>query len=92
MVCFNKLKEKEKFTLPIFDNKVLSSSQTSQIESKYCVFPTKHDDICEYNPQSFITIGLILDKIIMYYLTDITKQQNKSVIYPEIKVDKIYLY
>ena len=30
-----------------------------------CVFPTKQDNVCDYNPQSVMSGGLILEGIII---------------------------
>ena len=45
--CFLKPERKKHFTFLIFNNEYLSSLKIIKIGPKYCVFPTKHDDICD---------------------------------------------
>ena len=83
----------ETFILPIFDNKLLSSSKTLKSGPKDCVFPTKHDYICYYNSRCFMFGCFMLDDMIMNLFTNAIKQQMKSVkTKSKIKDDKICFY
>ena len=73
--CFYKPKGKKKYTVPIFDNELLSSSKAFKIGPKGCVFSTQNDDICDYNPQCFMSSSFMIDDIIMNLFTDTTEQQ-----------------
>ena len=72
VACFNKPKEEERVHIPNFRQKFLSPSKTLRIGPKY-FFETKCDDICDYNPQCFMSGDLVLDYIIMNLFTDTTK-------------------
>ena len=64
VACYNKQKG-GKLTFSMFDNEVLSSSKQLKIGPKYCVFPIKHEDMCNYNPKCFMSGGLMLEDIII---------------------------
>ena len=84
-----------KLTFPIFDNELLYSSKQLKIGPKDCVFPIKHEDMCNYNTQCFMYGGMILDGIIMNIFSDTGEQEMNSVVnifFAIIKDDGIYLY
>ena len=91
---FNKPKEGENFMFPYFDNEFLFSLKIFKIDVKHCVFPNKQNDMCYYNFQCFISVGLIIDGIIMiFFMHTAEKNVNKvnNLISYKIKHDKIYL-
>ena len=45
--------------------RLLPSSNSIKIGDKYVVFQNKHDEICDYNPQFFLSSFLVLYDIIM---------------------------
>ena len=56
MTCYDKQKEKM-LTFPIFDNELLSASKRLKIGPKYCVFPIKHEEMCDVDPQCLCLVG-----------------------------------
>ena len=62
----------------IFDDESLSSSKKIHIGVKDCIFTTKHNDICYYNPHCFMSGVLIIDDIIInFYIITTEKHDNK---------------
>ena len=62
---------------------------------KYFVFPTKQDNICDYNTQCFMYGGLMLGDIITNLFMNTTEEQGRSLkiyLFSKINDDKIYLY
>ena len=79
----------------MFDNKLLDSSKQLKVCPGYFIFPIKQEDICDYNPCCFVSIGFMLNYIIMNLFPDITKQTTDSVkkyLFSKIQDDRIYLY
>ena len=79
----------------MFDKEFLASSKQLKVCPRDIIFPIKQEDICDYNPQCFMSSGLILDDIIMNLFIDITKQTTDSVkkdLFSKIQDDTIYLY
>ena len=62
----------------MFDNHFLAYSNQMKLCTTDYNFPIKQDNICDYNPQFFMSSGLMLDNIIMNLFTDITKKSTKS--------------
>ena len=77
--AFNKKRGKNKYTCSMFNKEWLASSKQLKLCSRDIIFPIKQEDICDYNPQCFMSIGLMLDDIIMNLFTYITKQTTDSV-------------
>ena len=73
VACYNKQKGKKKLTFPIFDNKLLSSSKNWKLALNIVFFQIKHEDMCDYNPQCFMSGGLILDDIIVNIFSETTE-------------------
>ena len=69
---------KNKHKFPIFDNDFLSSSNQIKLKTTDCIFSIKQDDICDYNPLFLMSIGMMLDDIIMNIFTQSTKNTNKA--------------
>ena len=86
---------KNKHTCPIFDNDFLASSNQIKLKSTDYILPIKHDDICDYNPLSFMSSGMMLDDIIMNIFTQSTKNTIKADqehLFSRSKDDAIQLY
>ena len=60
----------------MFDNEFLASSDQMKLCTTDYIFPIKQDDICDYNPLCFMSIGLMLDDIIMNIFTESTKEST----------------
>ena len=60
---------KNKHTCPIFDNDFLSYSNQMKLCTTDYIFTIKQDDIYDYNPLCFMSIGMMLDNIIMNIFT-----------------------
>ena len=92
---FNKKRGKNKYTCPIFDNKLLASSKQLKLCSIDIILPIKQEDVFNYNPRCFMSSGLMLDDIIINLFTDSTKQTTDSVqkhLFTKIQDDTIHLY
>ena len=77
------------------DNNFLASSNQMKLCTRDYIFPIKQYDICDYNPLCFMSIGLMLDNIIMNLFTDITNQStqpHQKHLFPKIQDDTIHLY
>ena len=86
---------KNKHTCPIFDNYFLASSNQIKLKSTDYILPIKHDDICDYNPLSFMSSGMMLDDIIMNIFTQstiFTTKTNQEHFFSISKDDAIQLY
>ena len=73
VIVLTKKRGKNKFTFPIFDYELLSSTKQLKIGLKDCIFTINHGDIYYYNHQCFMSGGLMLDNIIMNLFSDTTK-------------------
>ena len=92
---FNKKRDKNKHTCPMFDSYFLSSSNQLKLFPRDYIFSYKQEDICDYNPRCFMYSGLMIDNIIMNLFTDITKQTTDSVkkdLFSKIQDDTNHLY
>ena len=86
---------KNKHTCPIFDNDFLASSNQMKLKSTDYIFPIKQDDICDYNPLCFMSIGMMLDDIIMNIFTQSTKETtaaHQEHLFSRFKDDAIQFY
>ena len=86
---------KNKYTCPIFDNDFLASSNKMKLKSTDYIFPIKQDDICDSNPLCFMSIGMMLDDIIMNIFTQSTKESmmaHQEHLISRFKDDAIQLY
>ena len=93
--CFQKKRGNNKHTCPMFDNDFLASSKQIKLCTRDYIFPIKQEDICDYNPLCFMSIGLMLDDIIINLFTDTTKTNNEIIskdYFSKIKDDTIHLY
>ena len=59
----------------MFENEFLASSKQFKPGPTYIIFPIKQEEICDYNPHCFISIGLMLDYIIMNLFSGTTEQK-----------------
>ena len=79
----------------MFYNDFLASSKQIKLSTRDYIFPIKQEDICDYNPLCFMSIGLMLDDIIVNLFTDSTEQTTDSVqkrLFSKIQDDTIHLY
>ena len=73
----------------------LAFSKQLKLFPRDFIFPIKHEEICDKNPQCFWSSGIMLDGIIMNLFSDITKQTTDSLnkdLFSKIQDDIIYLY
>ena len=68
LIIFGTNQKGQRCMFPVFDNELSSSLNSIKIIDKDVVFPIKYDDMCYYNPQCSMSVGLILDDIIMNLL------------------------
>ena len=83
VMVLTKKRGKNKHTCPMFDNEFLDSPKKTTMSQ------------ISYYPYCFMSIGLMLDDIIMNLISDITKKTTDSVkkdLFSKIQDDKIYLY
>ena len=68
-------KQKGKCALSLY---LTMNSYLLQIKLKFVIFVflTKQDDICDYNPECFISSGFMLEDIIMNIFRNTTKKQG----------------
>ena len=76
--CFQRERGENNHTCHMFDNNFLESSKKMKLCTRDYIFPTKHYIIRDYNPLCFMSIGLMLDDLIMNLFTDSTKQTTES--------------
>ena len=70
----------------MFDNEFLALSKKLKLGPRDFIFPIKQEDICDYNPYYFMSIGLVLDDIIMNLFSDNTEQkriQRRRIYFPK---------